>query len=101
MLGKAFAGDNAGAQMIEIVGFKYFAAIVGILFIVFIGLTCINVKEKSTAEMKTTSVGQMFKALLSNDQAMVIVGAIVYIVIRFLNKDDDFDDEDPDDGCSE
>jgi melibiose permease len=79
MLGKAFAGDNAGAQMIEIVGFKYFAAIVGILFIVFIGLTCINVKEKSTAEMKTTSVGQMFKALVQNDQAMTVTIAIVLI----------------------
>lgn len=45
MLGKAFAGHNAGAQMIEIVGFKYFAAIVGILFIVFIGLTFTAMKS--------------------------------------------------------
>lgn len=60
-------------------GFKYFAAIVGVLFIVFITLTCVNIKEKSTAEMKTASVGQMFKALVQNDQAMTVTIAIVLI----------------------
>ena len=40
---------------------------------------CINVKEKSTAEMKTVSVGQMFKALIQNDQALTVVVAIVLI----------------------
>ena len=79
MLGSAFAGENAGAKMIEVVGFKYFAAIVGVLFVIFIGLTCLNVKEKSTAEMKTVSVGQMFKALVQNDQAMTVTIAIVLV----------------------
>ena len=79
MLGRAFAGENAGAQTVEIVGFKYFAAIVGALFILFIALTCANIKEKSTAEMKTASVGQMFKALVQNDQAMTVTIAIVLI----------------------
>ncbi len=79
MLGRMFAGESAGAQTIEIVGFKYFSLIVGVLFILFITLTCINVKEKSTAEMKTASVGQMFKALVQNDQAMTVTIAIVLI----------------------
>ena len=79
MLGRMFAGESAGAQMIEIVGFKYFALIVGVLFILFITLTCVNVKEKSTAEMKTAAVGQMFKALVQNDQAMTVTIAIVLI----------------------
>ena len=79
MLGKAFAGDNAGAQMIEIVGFKYFSIIIAALFILFTILTCVNVKEKSTAEMETVSVGQMFKALVQNDQAMTVTVAIVLI----------------------
>ena len=78
-LGNLFAADGAGAKTVEIVGFKYFAAIVGVLFIVFIGLTCLNIKEKSTAEMKTASVGQMFKALIQNDQAMTVTIAIVLI----------------------
>jgi len=79
MLGNAFAGADAGARMIEIVGFKWFSLIVAVIFIVFTALTCINIKEKSTAEMETVSVGQMFKALVQNDQAMTVTVAIVLI----------------------
>ncbi|MBQ7060513.1 MAG: MFS transporter [Clostridia bacterium] len=77
ILGNAFGGSNA--KEIEIVGFKWFSLAVAILFIVFTVLTCIFVKEKSTANMKTVSVGQMFKALIKNDQALTIVVAIVLI----------------------
>ena len=62
---------------VERVGFKYFSLIVGILFIIFIGITCICIKEKSSVDMQTPSVKQMFKALLGNDQAMTIVITIV------------------------
>ena len=79
MLGSMFAPEGSGAQMIEVVGFKWFSLLVGVLFIVFITLTCINVKEKSTAEMKTASVRDMFKALVQNDQAMTVTIAIVLI----------------------
>ena len=79
MLGSMFAGADAGAKMIEIVGFKYFSLIIAILFIVFTALVCVNVKEKSTTEMETVSVGQMFKALVQNDQAMTVTVAIVLI----------------------
>ena len=78
-LGTMFGGADAGARMLEIVGFKYFALIVAVLFILFTILTCVNVKEKSTVEMKTVSVGQMFKALIQNDQAMTVTLAIVLI----------------------
>ena len=78
-LGNIFAPADAGAKMIEIVGFKYFSLIVAVLFVVFTALTCINVKEKSTVEMETVSVGQMFKALVQNDQAMTVTVAIVLI----------------------
>ncbi|MBO7339272.1 MAG: MFS transporter [Lachnospiraceae bacterium] len=73
MIVHAIGGNN------ELVGFKYFALIVAILFVVFITITCIAIKEKSTVDMQSPSVGQMFKALLSNDQAMTIVIAIVLI----------------------
>ena len=79
MLGRMFAGESAGAQKIEIVGFKWFSLLVSVLFVFFITLTCLNVKERSTAEMKTASVGQMFKALIQNDQAMTVTVAIVLI----------------------
>ena len=78
-LGRAFAPADAGAKMIEIVGFKYFSLLVAVLFVAFTVLTCVNIKEKSTAEMQTVSVGQMFKALLQNDQAMTVTVTIVLI----------------------
>lgn len=62
---------------VERVGFKYFSIIIGILFVVFIGITCICIKEKSSVDMQTASVKQMFKALLGNDQAMTVVLTIV------------------------
>ena len=74
-LGNAFGGANA--REIEILGFKYFSLIVAVLFVVFTLVMCLSVKEKSTVEMQTVSVGQMFKALVQNDQAMAIVLSIV------------------------
>ena len=63
----------------ERVGFKMFALIIAVLFILLIGFACITIKEKSTVDVKTASVGQMFKALVQNDQAMTVVVAIVLI----------------------
>ena len=78
-LGRLFASGDAGSQAIEIEGFKWFSLIVAVIFIVFITLTCINVKEKSTTTMNTASVKQMFKALVQNDQAMTVTIAIVLV----------------------
>ena len=78
-LGNLFAGADAGAKAIEIVGFKWFSLIVAVLFVFFTILTCINVKEKSTADMQTVSVKQMFRALVQNDQAMTVTVTIVLI----------------------
>lgn len=60
-------------------GFKWFTLVIAVLFVVFILITCINIKEKSTVDMDAPSVGQMFKALVQNDQAMTVVLAIVLI----------------------
>ncbi len=80
----AMSSCNADITMksnleVERVGFKYFSIIIGVLFVVFITVTCIFVKEKSTVDLKTPSVRQMFKALLQNDQAMTIVITIVLV----------------------
>ena len=64
---------------VERLGFKYFTIIVAALFILFTIITCVFIKEKSSVDMETASVGQMFKALLQNDQAMTIVITIVLI----------------------
>lgn len=63
----------------ERVGFRWFAVIIAVIFILFILCTCINIKEKSTVNVESPSVGQMFKALIENDQAMAVVIAIVLI----------------------
>lgn len=60
-------------------GFKWFALIVAVIFVVFILMTCLNIKEKSTVDVEAPSVGQMFKALIQNDQTMVVVISIVLI----------------------
>lgn len=74
-LGHAFGTDAT----YERVGFKIVAAIVAVLFFVFITITCVKIKEKSSVEMEAASVGDMFRALIKNDQAMAMVIAIVMI----------------------
>lgn len=63
----------------ERTGFKFFALLIAALFVVFIVITCLNIKEKSTVDVDAPSVGQMFRSLLQNDQAMTVVVAIVLI----------------------
>ncbi|MCR5144224.1 MAG: glycoside-pentoside-hexuronide (GPH):cation symporter [Lachnospiraceae bacterium] len=79
MLGQKFGGASATAKQVELVGFKYVALLIAVLFVVFIVITCVTVKEKSSVDMKTATVGEMFKALVKNDQAMTVVITIVCI----------------------
>ena len=60
-------------------GYSAFALIIGIIFIVFVTITCVVIKEKSTVDMKSASIKDMFRALVQNDQAMTVVIAIVMI----------------------
>ena len=76
-LGRTFGGSTS--KEIELIGFKWFSLIIAVLFILFTVLACISIKEKSTAEMKTVSVKEMFRALIKNDQALTVVVAIVLI----------------------
>ncbi|MBR3518088.1 MAG: MFS transporter [Lachnospiraceae bacterium] len=64
---------------IERSGFSMFALVVAVIFIVFITVTCVTIKEKSSVEMESPSIGAMFKALISNDQAMTVVITIVLV----------------------
>ncbi len=61
----------------ERVGFRIFALMVTAFFVIAIMLTVFNVKEKVVERKKTVSVKEMFSALLHNDQALVIVVAII------------------------
>lgn len=78
-IGSMIEGPDASSVAIERTGFKGLALIVSILFIVFTVITCVCIKEKSSVDMETASVKDMFKALLQNDQAMTMVIAIVLV----------------------
>ena len=76
-LGRRFGGTTDNE--INRIGYSKFALIIAILFVVFITITCLVIKEKSTVDMKSASIKDMFKALIQNDQAMTVVVAIVMI----------------------
>jgi melibiose permease len=61
----------------ERIGFKIFAGIICIFFVVAEMITVINVKEKTKPVIKTPSVKEMFSTLFRNDQALVVVITIV------------------------
>ena len=77
----AFLGrlNGGSADNYERFGYGRFAIIVALIFVVFIAITCTVIKEKSTVDMETVSVKEMFRALIKNDQAMTMVIAIVMI----------------------
>ncbi len=60
-------------------GFARFALILAVLFVAFILITCVSIREKSTVNVESPTVGQMFRSLLQNDQAMTVVVSIVLI----------------------
>ena len=64
-LGVRFGGTSA--KDVERIGFSVFALIIAV------------VKEKSTVDMETATVRQMFSSLVHNDQAMAIVVTIVLV----------------------
>ena len=76
-LGRKFGGTTDNE--INRIGYSKFALIIAILLVVFITITCLVIKEKSTVDMKSASIKDMFKALIQNDQAMTVVVAIVMI----------------------
>lgn len=76
-LGTKFGGTTD--VEINRIGYSKFAMIIAVLFVVFITITCLCIKEKSSVDMQTASVKDMFKALVQNSQAMTVVVAIVMI----------------------
>ncbi|MBQ4427787.1 MAG: MFS transporter [Oscillospiraceae bacterium] len=63
----------------DVVGLKYFALGVSVIFIVTEIICCFAIKEHKVAEQKTATVGEMFKSLFENDQALIVVLSIVLI----------------------
>ena len=79
VLGRALNTTETSTAVIERSGFSAFALIIAIVFIVFISITCIAIKERSSVDMEAPSIADMFKALVTNDQAMTVVITIVLV----------------------
>ncbi|WP_029073249.1 glycoside-pentoside-hexuronide (GPH):cation symporter [Kandleria vitulina] len=63
----------------EVAGFRLVALLIGIIFVLFISMTCFSIKEKSTVDMPTSTIKDMLKSLFNNDQALIIVLTIVLV----------------------
>lgn len=61
----------------ERTGFRWFALIVAVIFIISTIVTVVNVREDKKLKPKKKSVKEMVVALFKNDQALVVVVAIV------------------------
>ena len=68
-----FGGGN------DIIGFRYVALAVAVIFVITEIICCIFMKENDTGKMQVASVREMFKALFGNDQALIVVCTIVLI----------------------
>ncbi len=79
VLGQMFNRIDVEMSAIERTGFSYFALIIAVIFVIFITITCLSIKEKSSVDMESPSIGAMFKALVTNDQAMTVVITIVLV----------------------
>lgn len=63
----------------ERIGFGRLALIVAVLFVISEIICAASIHERKDSSMSTASVGQMFRALFDNDQALAVVLAIVLI----------------------
>ena len=63
----------------ERVGFSRFALIVAVIFVAAELICALSVREREDSSMQTATVGEMFRSLFQNDQALIVVLAIVLI----------------------
>ena len=62
------------------IGFKWWALIIAIVFVISETVTFLMVPERPIAgEIQATKVKDMFTALFKNDQAMTVVGSIIMV----------------------
>ena len=71
---------GGGAELMnKRIGFKYWALIIAVIFIISEIICVLNVKEKNEGDMAAHGVLEMFKALFANDQAVTVVVSIILI----------------------
>ena len=67
----------------ERAGFKRFVLIIAILFILFTVFACLMIKEKSTVDVDSPSVKQMFKALVQINCALYITSNLLIYFFKY------------------
>ena len=63
----------------ERLGFGRVALIISVLFVIAEIICAVSVREREDTAMQTSTVGEMFRALFDNDQALAVVLTIVLI----------------------
>ena len=77
MLTLMFVGIFGGGT--DRAGFRMVAIIVAVIFVVTEVFCALSIRERDGETMQTASIGEMFRALFANDQALVVVLTIVLI----------------------
>ncbi|MBR0164874.1 MAG: MFS transporter [Lachnospiraceae bacterium] len=77
MLTLMFVGIFGGGN--DRAGFRMVAIIVAVIFVVTEVFCALSIRERDGETMQTASIGEMFRALFANDQALVVVLTIVLI----------------------
>lgn len=61
------------------IGFRWWALIILIVFVVSEVVLCLNVPERKVEDVQAAKVSDMFKSLFRNDQAMCVVVAVILV----------------------
>ncbi len=61
------------------IGFKWWALIIAVFFVISELVCVLNVPEKDITEMETPGIKQMFTSLFKNDQALTVVAAVILV----------------------
>ena len=76
--GAALAVDKLNITDYRI-GFKWWALLVAVVFVISETICVANVKEKSDTAPEAHGIGEMFHSLVTNDQALAVVITIVLV----------------------
>ena len=79
----AISGMYVAAEKLNItdyrIGFKWWALLVAVIFVISEAVCVANVKEKDQVNVEAHGIGEMFRSLVTNDQALAVVVTIVLV----------------------
>ena len=79
----AISGAALAADKLKItdyrIGFKWWALLVAVVFVISEAICVANVKERGDTVVESHGIGEMFHSLVTNDQALAVVITIVLV----------------------